>query len=273
MVSHRWSFNSANLSGAFVDKIAAMKGAGFAAATLWHGDLFPPFDDPDGSIMPFRESGLALSAYQLLRDVEGMAAPVRAHKFELARQLMDQLKLVGGDTLVLGSTSEPTEKPDWDAAVEALRSLGDLGRTQGVRIAYEPLCYSSWIGDYRVAWKLIKDVDHSHVGLVLDTAHIFLPGLPLDPIADIPGDRIFLVELNDFGETRLSIREMLRHNRLFPGDGVRPVGAFLERVLATGYRGDIALEVFNAAYRSMDPYLVAKRGYAALERLFETAGA
>jgi 4-hydroxyphenylpyruvate dioxygenase len=265
---NRWSFNSGNLSGAFADKVAAMKEAGFTAATLWHSDLFPVFDDPDGAIQPFRHSGLALSAYQFLRDLEGMPAPVRAHKLELARQLMGQLKLVGGDTLVLGSTTSPTEGRDWGTAVAALRELGELGRSEGVRIAYEPMCYSEWINDYRTAWKLIRDVGHSHVGLVLDTAHVFLPDLPLDPIADIPGDKIFLVELNDFPQMSVPLREMLKNYRVFPGEGVHPVRQFVDRVLATGYRGDFALEVFNATYRAMDARIVAKRGFASLEKLF-----
>lgn len=267
MAPHRWSFNSGNLSGPFVDKVAAIKEAGFPAATLWANDLFPVFDDPDGAIQPFRNSGLALSAYQFLRDIEGMPAAVQEHKFELARQLMSQLKLIGGDTLAIGSTGSPRER-DWKAAVAVLRALGEVGKAKGVRIAYEPMCYSEWIADYREAWKLIRDVDHSHVGLVLDTAHIFLPNLPLDGIAAIPGDKIFLVELNDFPHTHLPLRELLKNYRLFPGEGAHPVREFVERILATGYRGDFALEVFNAAYRAMDPRAVARRGFASLEKLF-----
>jgi 4-hydroxyphenylpyruvate dioxygenase len=270
MAGHRWSFNSGNLGGPFVEKIAAIKEAGFAAATLWHSDLFPVFDDPDGAIQPFKASGLALSAYQFLRDVEGVSPERLRHKLELARQLMGQLKLVGGDTLAIGSTASPAHR-EWSGAVAALRALGDLGKAEGVRIAYEPMCYSEWISDYREGWKLIKDVDHSHIGLVLDTAHIFLPDLPLEAISAIPGDKIFLVELNDFPQTHLPTRELLKNYRLFPGEGVRPVRDFVSRVLATGYRGDFALEVFNATYRSMDPRAVAKRGFAAMEKLFAKA--
>src|SRR5262249_44283725 len=157
-----------------------------------------------------------------------------------------QLLLLGGDTLVLASNGSDAVMRDWDAAVAALRQIGDLGKARNVRIAFEPLCYTPWINDYRIGWKLVRDADHSHGGLVLDTAHIFLLDSPLDAIADIPGDRIFLVELNDLPDTGLSIREMLRNYRMFPGEGKRPLELFLERVLATGYRGHFALEVFNA---------------------------
>ena len=268
-----WSFNTGNLTGPMSQKIDAIASAGFAAATVWHADMFPPFDDPDGAILPFRGSGLKLSAYQMVRDLEGAPPEVRAHKLELARQLIDQLLLLGGDTLVLASNGSDAVVRDWDGAVAALRQIGDLGKARNVRIAFEPLCYTPWINDYRIGWKLVRDADHSHVGLVLDTAHIFLLDSPLDDIAGIPGDRIFLVELNDLPDTGLNIREMLRNYRMFPGEGKRPLDAFLKVVLATGYRGHFALEVFNAAYRAMDPHAVARRGHASLERLFAKAGA
>jgi 3-dehydroshikimate dehydratase len=272
-MSHVWSFNTGNLTGPIVEKITAIRSAGFAAATLWHSDLFPPFDDPDGAVTPFRQSRLALSAYQMVRDLEGAAPAVRAHKLEIARQLIDQLLLLGGDTLVLASNGSAELDRDWDAAVAALRAIGDIGKSRGVRIAFEPLCYTPWINDYRLGWKLVRDADHSHVGLVLDPAHIFLVGSPLDDIATIPGAKIFLVELNDLPDTGLNIREMLRNYRMFPGEGRRPLGEFLRLVLATGYRGHFALEVFNATYRAMDPLLVARRGHASLEKLFEKVGA
>ena len=267
-----WSFNTGNLVGPVGQKIEAIAAAGFAAATVWHADMFPAFDDPDGAILPFRKSGLKLSAYQMVRDLEGVSPAQRAHKLELARQLIDQLLLIGGDTLVLASNGADEVVRDWDAAVSALRAIGDLGRSRNVRIAFEPLCYTPWINDYRLGWKLVRDANHSHVGLVLDPSHIFLVDSPLDDIADIPGDKIFLVELNDLPDSGLSIRETLRNYRLFPGEGRKPLDAFLKLVLGTGYRGHFALEVFNATYRGMDPHTVARRGYASLEKLFDKAG-
>ena len=61
---------------------------------------------------------------------------------------------------------------------------------------------------------------------------------------------------------------MLRNYRLFPGEGVRPVRAFVERVLGTGYQGVFSAEVFNARYRAADPRWVAKRGFEAMQKLF-----
>jgi sugar phosphate isomerase/epimerase len=61
---------------------------------------------------------------------------------------------------------------------------------------------------------------------------------------------------------------MLRNYRLFPGEGVRPVRAFVQRVLGIGYQGVFSAEVFNARYRAADARWVAQRGFDAMERLF-----
>jgi sugar phosphate isomerase/epimerase len=66
----------------------------------------------------------------------------------------------------------------------------------------------------------------------------------------------------------LDKRDLLRNYRLFPGEGVRPLRAFIDRVETTGYAGPILLEVFNAHYRASDARSVARRGMQALDALF-----
>jgi 4-hydroxyphenylpyruvate dioxygenase len=126
-----------------------------------------------------------------------------------------------------------------------------------------------WINTYSLGWELVRDVDHPSIGLVIDASHIFLAESDLGGIEKIPAEKIFLFEVADLPGTQLARREMLRNYRLFPGEGNRPVRALVERVLGTGYRGPISAEVFNAYYRTLNPATVARRGFEALERLFE----
>jgi len=268
MNPHRFSFNSANMSGSIADRLAAMEDAGYASATLWPADLFVHFEDPEATIARIHASPVAVSAYQCVRDLEGSPAVVKGRKMDLACQFISQMNLIGCDMLVLCSNVNDAIDRDWALAVADLQAIGELGRTNGVRIAFEPICYGSWINTYIKGWELVRDADHSHVGLVLDAAHIFLPETPLDPIERIAGDKIFLVELSDFPATRLDKRELLRNYRLFPGEGIQPLRAFVDRVEAIGYAGPISLEVFNASYRASDARSVARRGMQALEALY-----
>lgn len=268
MNRNRFSFNTANLTGSFVSKLGALEETGFSSMTLWPADLFVHFEDPEATITSIKSSCVAVSAYQCVRDLEGSPPEVKTRKIELARQFIDQMKLVGCDTLVLCSNVADDVEQNWAQAVADVAELGDLAKSRDVRIAFEPISYGRWINNYITGWELVRDVAHSHVGLVLDAAHIFLPETPLAPLEKIPKEKIFLVELSDFPATTFDKRELLRNYRLFPGEGTRPVREFVDRVLNTGYNGIISLEVFNARYRAAEPHFVARRGMRALETLF-----
>lgn len=268
MDPQRFSINSANMTGSIADRMAAMAEAGFGSATLWPADLFVHFEDPEATIALIQASPVVVSAYQCVRDLEGSPPTVKARKMELARQFLDQMQLIGCDTLVLCSNVNDGLDRDWARAVADIQAIGDLAQSRGARIAFEPICYGGWINNCVTGWELVRDAAHPNVGMVLDAAHIFLPETPLDKIGTIPGDRIFLVELSDFPATQFDNRELLRNYRLFPGEGTRPLRDFVERVLATGYAGPISLEVFNARYRAATPAFVAQRGMRALETLF-----
>lgn len=265
----RLSFNTGNISGTAAQKLAAISEAGFSATTFWPSDFFGLFEFVDGNFAAAEQSGLRPTCYMMMRSFEGLPRSQTPRKLEIARQMMDQMQLFGAKTLVQTSNIGTEVDQDWSRAVEEFQALGELARSRDVRVAFEPLSQGPWINTWSKGWDLIRDVDHPNVGLVIDASHIFLAESPLEGLDRIPGDRIFLCEVSDFPGTTLGFREMLRNYRLFPGEGVKPVRALAERVLATGYQGDFSAEVFNAFYRSQDPAVVARRGFEALERLFE----
>jgi 4-hydroxyphenylpyruvate dioxygenase len=267
-LTERLSCTTATFGGTLEQRLSAIKAAGFAATELWPRDLFESFTDADTAVRMLQASGLKISCFQGLRDFESMPLAVRDHKLRLADHLIDQLELVGADLLVLCCNTSMDCSRDWARAVGDLRLLGDLGRSRNVKIGYEPLCYSPWIGDYRMAWDLVRQVDHSHVGLVLDSAHVFLLNLPLEPISSIPGDKIFLAEYADLPTTNLPIREVVRYYRLFPGEGTQKMAEFARRVMDTGYIGYHSVEVFSSRYEAMDAAPVARRAFDAMTNLF-----
>jgi 4-hydroxyphenylpyruvate dioxygenase len=267
---NRLSCTTATFGGTLAHRLAAIRDAGFAATEIWPRDLFESFTDADTAVQALRDSGLAVCCLQGLRDFESMPAPVRERKLQLADHLMDQMQMVGTDLLVLCSNTSADCSRDWSRAVDDLRALGDLARARNIRIGYEPLCYAPWIADYRVAWDLVRQTDHDHVGLVLDSAHVFLLDLPPEPISDIAGDKIFLVEFADLPAANLPIRELVRYYRLFPGEGTRPMAAFARHVLQTGYGGYFSVEIFSSRYEAMAPAEAATRAFDTTARLFES---
>jgi 4-hydroxyphenylpyruvate dioxygenase len=231
--------------------------------------LFENAEGPDVAIDLLRRSGLAVSVYQALRNYEGMPAGQRAHKLGIAEQLMDQMALVGCTLLVLCSNTDPDSSGDRQRLADDLRLLGDLARSRDIRVAYEALSWGRWISDYRDAWRLIEAADHPCVGLMLDSFHVFALGLPLDGIDAMSAEKVFLVEIADLPATSLAPIEVSRHYRLFPGEGVAPVEAFLRRVRGIGYRGCLSVEVFNAHYFASAPSAVAMRAMRATTQVLD----
>jgi 4-hydroxyphenylpyruvate dioxygenase len=258
---------TATFGGTFEERLTAIKNAGFAGVELYPCDLFVRFIEPEDAVDVFKKSGLGVCCYQHLGNFEGSPIAKRDVKLNLARQLMDQMAMVGADLLMVSANKNADVIQDWGRAVEDFRMLGELGKARNIKIGFEALAISPWFNDYRKVWKLVQDVNHSHVGVALDATHTFLANVPLEPISDIPGDRIFLVEIADLPTTNLPIREVSRYHRIFPGEGVRPVAEFVQRSLATGYKGYISVELFSTHYSSMDAKFVADRAFQSVNRL------
>lgn len=269
MESARLSTTTVTFGGKLPEKMKAMKDAGFGATEIWPRDYYEHNEGPDVVFGLLESTGLKLSCYQNLRNFEGMPEHQRARKIAIASQLFDQMRLLGCETLVLCSNIAPDSSPDKGRIADDLRMLGDLAKQYGVRVAWEPICWGRWIKDYREAWDIVRKVDHPQIGLVLDSFHVLGLKLPVEPIADIPKEKIFIVEVADLPGGTLDFLEISRSFRLFPGEGVTPVRDFMKQVFKTGYDGIYSVEVFNTYYQTLPLDVVGKRAMDSLTRLFD----
>jgi 4-hydroxyphenylpyruvate dioxygenase len=102
-------------------------------------------------------------------------------------------------------------------------------------------------------WNLVRQADHPALGVILDSFHtLSLKGDP-SAIRDIPGDKIFFVQMADAPILAMDVLEWSRHFRCFPGQGEMDLAGFLAPILATGYRGPLSLEIFNDGFRAAPP--------------------
>ena len=115
--------------------------------------------------------------------------------------------------------------------------------------------------------------DHASLGIVLDSFHIMARDLDLRPIRNIPGDRIFLVQVADAPKLQMDYLSWSRHFRNFPGQGDLPVQDFMKALLSTGYDGALSLEIFNDQFRSGSARGVAIDGHRSLRFMLDQLGA
>jgi 4-hydroxyphenylpyruvate dioxygenase len=89
--------------------------------------------------------------------------------------------------------------------------------------------------------------------VLLDSFHtLSLKGDP-SAIAEIPGDKIFFVQMADAPILAMDVLEWSRHFRCFPGQGEFDLPGFLAPIIQSGYTGPLSLEIFNDGFRAAPP--------------------
>ncbi|NJC86576.1 sugar phosphate isomerase/epimerase and 4-hydroxyphenylpyruvate domain-containing protein [Planosporangium mesophilum] len=262
------------LSGTLEDKLAAAAAAGFDGVEIFENDLVASPLSPAQVREHCADLGLTIDLYQPFRDFEAvppelLTANLRraAHKFDLMEQL-------GADTVLVCSSVSPSAVDDDDLAAEQLHALASLAAERGLRVAYEALAWGRFVNTYDHSWEIVRRADHPALGLCLDSFHILSRGSDPAGIRDLPGEKLFFLQLADAPRLEMDVLQWSRHHRLFPGQGVFDLPAFVGHVLAAGYGGPLSLEVFNDVFRQADPERAAvdaMRSLLALQERVETA--
>ena len=100
--------------------------------------------------------------------------------------------------------------------------------------------------------------------MCLDSFHILSRGHDPAQIEQIPGEKIFFLQLADAPALTMDVLSWSRHHRLFPGEGAFDLPHFVGHALAAGYRGPISLEVFNDTFRQTDVLRTAQQAKRSL---------
>jgi 4-hydroxyphenylpyruvate dioxygenase len=183
------------------------------------------------------------------------------------------MEALGADTMLVCSNVSPGAIDDDALAAAQLRALAERAGARGMRIAYEALAWGTHVSEYDHAWRIVAAADHPALGTCLDSFHVLSRGTSLDTIAEIPGEKLFFLQLADAPHLVMDVLQWSRHYRCFPGQGGFGLRDFTARVLATGYAGPLSLEVFNDVFRQADPDRMAVDAMRSLLILEEALGA
>jgi 4-hydroxyphenylpyruvate dioxygenase len=266
----RRSIATVCLSGTLEDKLRAAAAAGFDEVELFEPDLIASALAPEEVRERAAQLGLAIGLYQPFRDFEAVPDPTddlrRAeHKFAVMERL-------GADLMLVCSNVSQSARDDDALAAAQLKTLAERAAERGIRIAYEALAWGRHVDDYAHAYRIVERADHPNLGTCLDSFHILSRGSDPTGIRDIPGEKIFYLQLADAPELVMDVLQWSRHYRCFPGQGGFDLPSFLRHVLATGYQGPLSLEVFNDVFRQADPERMAVDAMRSLLLLEEAAG-
>jgi 4-hydroxyphenylpyruvate dioxygenase len=263
-MSLRTSIATVCLSGTLSDKLHAAAEAGFDGVEVFEPDLVASPASPEEIAALARRLGLTLDLYQPFRDAEGVTEEEFADVLRRARAKFALMQRLGTDTMLVCSNVGTATIDDDAVSADQLRRLGDEAASYGVRLAYEALAWGRYVDDYRRAWRIVELADHPAVGTCLDSFHILSRGHDPAAVEQIPGEKIFFLQLADAPALTMDVLSWSRHHRLFPGEGAFDLTAFVGHVLRAGYAGPLSLEVFNDTFRQTDVLRTAEQAKRSL---------
>ncbi|WP_236208119.1 3-dehydroshikimate dehydratase QuiC [Pseudomonas tohonis] len=263
------SIATVSLSGTLPEKLEAIAAAGFDGVEIFENDLLYYAGSPREVRQLCADLGLAITLFQPFRDFEGCRRDRLQRNLDRAERKFDLMQELGTDLVLVCSNVAADSLGDERTLVDDLRLLGERAGARGLRIGYEALAWGRHVNTWQQVWSLVRQADHPAVGVILDSFHTL--SLKGDPraIADIPGEKIFFVQMADAPILAMDVLEWSRHFRCFPGQGEFDLPGFLAPILRSGYRGPLSLEIFNDGFRAAPPRANAADGLRSLLYLEE----
>jgi len=268
------SIASVSLGGTLKEKIYAVAAAGFDSVELTESALAYS-EMPPGEIRQLlEETGLSVSLFHSVSEVEAVHEDMFAAILARMDRKFELMNVLGAELLRVPSNTGTNAIDDEGLATEQLIALADKAAGYGIRIAYEAVANGRYVSRFTDAWRIVRAASHDYLGLILDSFEILVTGDDPGPIAEIPGDRIFHVQLADAPRLAVDVETLSRHFRCLPGEGSMDVADFAARVLDSGYNGTFSLEVLNDVLRAAPVRAAALDGYRSLmfveEQLFRS---
>ena len=267
----RLAISTVCLSGTLEDKLRAAAAAGFTGVEVLEYDLVMSPWSPRRLADEAAGLGLSIDVYQPFH-VETVPPDLFAASLRHAERKFDLLSELGASVLVCCSSRTPRGLDDDDLAAEQLHAMA--GRAGAARAAA------------RLRGRAVGTTPHARGCLAHHPASrsrrpravprqlpCSLPGNDPSVIAQVAGDKVFHVQLADAPRLNMDVREWSLHYRMFPGQGSLDVAGFLSQILAMGYDGPMALEVFNDVYQQEDPRHAATDAMRSMLALAEAVGA
>ena len=114
------------------------------------------------------------------------------------------------------------------------------------------------VGSGRLDGAILPDVYHLHKG-----------GSPFGGLSLLRGSAIGIFHVNDYPNAPLD--KLSDADRVYPGDGIAPLGDLVRTLRELDYRGMLSLELFNREYWKHDARQVAKTGLAKMKAMVRSS--
>ena len=184
----------------------------------------------------------------------------RTKGLEEAKRCMGLVHEIGGSRIAAPPVGI-TDKTGLDPLklAERYRTLCELGQKEGVYPQLELWGFAKTLARMGEVAFVEVEAAHPFACALLDIYHIFKGGSEFEGLAVFAASRMYNFHVNDYPDN-LSRETINDAQRVFPGDGIAPLGKVFRLLRDNGYRGVVSLELFNRDYWKQDALDIAKTG-------------
>lgn len=231
------SVATTNVPGDLPQKLRRIAAAGFSGVELYEPDLtgFAGSAEEIGKLA--RSLGLDIEVMQPFHDFEGLAGEARKAALARLKHKSSIMTALGSRTLLIGTSTHPEASSDLAQITEDFGELADHIEKAGCRAALIALPWARHIRTELDALKIVEAVNSPAFGLALNSFFSLAGGKQAARLRDIPGDKIFHVQLSDAPAFEFDITRLKSHFSLLPGQGGLNLTSFVQIVARAGYEG------------------------------------
>ena len=263
------SVSTTSIPGDLAEKLSTIADAGFGGVELHEPDL-TAFDGPPSQIRNIASDlGLKICLLQPFHNLEGQSGGGRERAFDRLKRKLDLMSELGTDLLLIGSAFEVDAAATEEQVIADLGEAAEIAKAMGLRLAYMGLPWSDLIHSDEQALGVVEAIDSPYLGLALNSFFSLADGSKPARLRDIPGDRLFHVQLSDAPRLEMDIRRLKRHFGLLPGLGSLNLAGFVRVLSRAGYKGPWSIARVNEAAPQPGGLTLARDSYRSLVNLLD----
>jgi sugar phosphate isomerase/epimerase len=275
--SFSYCLNTSTISGQKVpiaEEVTIAAEAGYQAIEPWireldaHAEAGHSLDDLRKQIA---DSGLVVpSAIGFFAWV--VDDPIARQKgLEEAKRSMEQVRQIGGTRIAAPAAgATDTSGLDLRAIGDRYRDLLAIGRELGVIPEIEVWGFSKTLTRLADAAYVAISAGEPDACVLADVFHLHKGRSAFGGLRLLRGHHLPVFHMNDYPGSPPP-ETITDADRVYPGDGVAPLGDLFRDLRAIGFQGYLSLELFNREYWKQDPRLVARTGLEKMKAVVTSA--
>ena len=237
--------------------------AGFQAVEPWIEEI-ESYVNAGGTLADLRRliGDLGLTVAGAVGFAQWIVADDRQRFAGLERMKrdMDLVAGIGGRHIAsppIGAHEPAHERPELKDIAERYRAILELGIHTGVTPVLELWGFSKSLSRLSELLYVAAETNHPNTCLLLDSYHLYKGGSGFGGLRLLNGALLPVFHINDYPAQppRAQIDDS---HRVYPGDGIAPLGELFRTLKAIGFQGFLSVELFNPDYWRQPAQTVAR---------------